>query len=150
MRFFVNFSQRRKDWCRYIDPVCRQVIEFCKSGWPTKGNMASELRNFLSVSSELSVQDGFLLKGSRLVIPQLLRSDILARIHAGHQGITKCQERAKQAVWWPCLSTDIQQKVSTCHICIQQREQFPEPLIHPSCRTIPGRRLDLTFSTGRT
>ena len=36
------------------DPVCRQVIEFCKSGWPTKGNIASELRKYMSVSSELS------------------------------------------------------------------------------------------------
>ena len=41
------------------------------------------------------MSDGLLLKGSRLVIPVTLRADTLDRIHAGHQGITKCKERAK-------------------------------------------------------
>ena len=57
------------------------------------------------------------------------------------KGITKCQERAKQAVWWPGLSTDIQQKVSTCHICIQHREQFPEPLIPSKLPDYPWQKV---------
>ena len=113
---------------QWSDSICRHEIKFCKSGWPTKKDIPSEQKQFLSMSSKLSVQEGFLLKGgSRLVIPQSLRGDILSKIHAGHQGITKCQQRAKQAVWCLRLSTDIVLKLSTCHACIWHREQFPEP-----------------------
>ena len=50
-----------------------------------------------TISNELGVANGLLLRGSRLVIPPNLRSDILNKIHMGHQGITKCRRRAAQA-----------------------------------------------------
>ena len=41
-----------------------------------------------------------LLRGSRMVIPQVLREYVLKLAHEGHQGImtTKCRLRSK--VWW--------------------------------------------------
>ena len=46
-----------------------------------------------------------------------MRLEVLDKIHQGHQGITKCRERAKQAVWWLGLSRQIQDMVESCRIC---------------------------------
>ena len=55
----------------------------------------------------LTVHDGLLLKRTRLVIPYAMRNEVLAKLHEGHQGVEKCQERARQSVWWPGLSQQL-------------------------------------------
>ena len=79
--------------------------------------------------AELTVQDGLLLKNSRIVIPSCMRLEILDKIHAGHQGIVKCRERAKNSVWWPGLSKQLEDIVRTCTICVQELSNRAEPLI---------------------
>ena len=48
-----------------------------------------------------------------------------AKIHQGHQGITRCRERAKQAVWWYDLSRQIssciRDMVESCSICTKHQ-----------------------------
>ena len=60
-----------------------------------------------------------------------MRLEILGKIHEGHQGITKCRERAKNSFWWPGLSREIQDLVQKCRlgVCALQRDNKPEPLI---------------------
>ena len=53
---------------------------------------------------------------------------MLARIHSGHQGITKCWERARQSVWWPGINRDIETMISKCLICCKHKKQNAEPL----------------------
>ena len=47
---------------------------------------------------ELSIINGILTKGDRMVIPPSMRKEILGRIHEGHFGMSKCREQAKQSV----------------------------------------------------
>ena len=54
---------------------------------------------------------------------------MLQRIHSGHQGITKCFERAKQSIWWPGISKQIEEMIHKCLICCQQLTQQAEPLL---------------------
>ena len=44
-------------------------------------------------------------------------------------GITKCRERAKNSVWWPGLSEEIQDLVQQYRVCALHKEKKPEPLI---------------------
>ena len=53
------------------------------------------------------------------------------KIHAGHMGIVKCRERARQGVWWPGLSNQLQELVKNCEECCKAQEQVVESL-HPS------------------
>ena len=75
------------------DRICRQLTEFCLTQWPQKQDLSPELRPYHSVAYEVSVEDGLLLRGNCMVIPHILRNDILKRIHTGHLGIAKCRER---------------------------------------------------------
>ena len=64
-----------------------------------------------------------------LVVPSSMRLNVLGKIHQGHQGITKCRERAKAGVWWPGLSRQIEDVVTSSHKYIKRRVNKPEPLI---------------------
>ena len=87
------------------------------------------MKPYWSSRGELSVVQNILLKASRIVIPSFLLLEILDKIHEGHQGITICRERAKNSVWWPGLSREIQYLVQQCRVCTLQRDKKPETLI---------------------
>ena len=80
------------------DGVCRLLVRYCQSGWPNKKKLPDIVRPYSSVAAELSVQNGLLLRGCRIIIPTAMRQDILEKLHTGHQGIVKCRERARQSV----------------------------------------------------
>ena len=64
--------------------VCRYI----HNGWPEyQRDISHDAKDFYQHRSELSCLDGMLLKGGKLVIPKMMRGDILEKIHSGHQGI---------------------------------------------------------------
>ena len=71
---------------------------------------------------ELTVQEELLVRGGRLVMPTIMRPEILDRLHSAHQGITKCRLRARESVWWPGLSGQLEKMVQSCPICSQERK----------------------------
>ena len=73
------------------------------------------------ISSSLSTSQGLVLYGDRIVIPPSMRKEILHRLHDGHQGITKCRERAHMSVWWPGLEKEIQELVTKYPECMPVR-----------------------------
>ena len=109
-----EITRRQKE-----DEVCRQIAKYCQRGWPCISKIPQALKKFYPVAAELSVHKGLLLRGCRLVIPVSMQSDILNKLHVGHQGIRKCRERAKQAVWWPGISKQLEKLVSECPNCIK-------------------------------
>ena len=50
------------------DEICQKVIQYCQEGWPDKSLVKGELKQFFHIASELSVEDGLLLRGNRIVI----------------------------------------------------------------------------------
>ncbi|KPJ18498.1 Transposon Ty3-I Gag-Pol polyprotein [Papilio machaon] len=109
--------------------ICSQLKEYTVGGWPDQNKIAEELLHYYPYRYNFSVQEEFLLFNTRLVIPTSLQKSILGDIHAGHLGITKCRERAKQSVWWLGLSSQIKVVVENCPQCIQERSNKREPLI---------------------
>ena len=130
------------------DEVCKQVKEFCQTKWPKK-NIKGPLNAFLKVKSELSVNNGILLRGKRLVIPPTMRQEMLSKNHSGHQGINKCLQRAKCSVWWPGIRAEIQQSVSKCLICCKTRLQPAEPLLPTSFPIFPWQKVATDLFDGK-
>ena len=80
-------------------------VNFCKTRCPTRRNIPPKLKRFLFVSSELSVYPSkrdCLLKGSRLVIIECFRSDILSKIHEGHHA---CRALSNASNWKRSVAT---------------------------------------------
>uniref|UniRef100_A0A3Q2ZKC0 Gypsy retrotransposon integrase-like protein 1 n=2 Tax=Kryptolebias marmoratus TaxID=37003 RepID=A0A3Q2ZKC0_KRYMA len=111
------------------DNILKQLKTFCVEGWPDKHSTEKRFQPYLPFSGELTVQNGLLLYGSRIVIPASLRQDILVKLHEGHLGITKCRERAKHSVWWPGLSSELIKLLETCETCCRERTKHKEPLL---------------------
>ena len=93
------------------DATCSKVIDYCTKGWPRI--ISADLVPFKRVAADLSYARGLLLKGDRLVIPKMLRYDVVKNIHEGHQGISKRRERANSAVWWPGINQLLAESVET-------------------------------------
>ena len=81
------------------------------------------------------------MKDSKLLIPSSLRLDTLDKIHASHQGIRKCRERARKSVWWPGLSKQIEDMVTICPTCCKYRQNQAEPMITSPLPERLGKKL---------
>ena len=127
--------------CQEADKTCQQIAEFCQAGWPEKSMLPVEVKPYYSVSAELTVQKGLLLRGSRIVIPPPLRKTLLEKIHSGHQGITKCRERARQSIWWPGISTQLENLARNCKECLKSQQNRPQPLSPTPLPALPWQRV---------
>ena len=128
----IRESQKR-------DATCIQLKQYCQFGWPEV--LSKDIQPFQSVAAALSVENELLLKGSRIVIPTELRSEMLAKLHEGHLGITKCRARARQSVWWPGISQHLAEKVKNCVECTKNQIQRSEPMLPTPLPELPWQKV---------
>ena len=107
----------------------RHATKYCSEGLPDRSHIPALLHPYWPERSELTILQGLLMKGNRLVITVSMRLDVLDRIHEAHQGITKCRERAKASVWWPGLSKQLEEVVNNCSSSIKERVNVAEAAI---------------------
>ena len=55
-----------------------------------------------------------------------MRQEMLTKIHTGHMGIQKSKERARDVVYWPGMSKEIEKFVERCSTC-QEHQNLPQP-----------------------
>ena len=152
---FVQFSKEKISSLKKetdADPELNSLREVIFTGWPSKRSMLPKLlQKYWSYRDELSIENGLILKGDRIIIPPVLRFDILSRIHNAHQGVVKCQLRARTCVFWPNINRDIEDLVLACPGCQEQANSHPhEPLIQTEIPTRPWQVVasDLFFLQG--
>jgi len=118
------------------DPAMKSLINTILQGWPDERQKCNQdITEYWNYRDELSVLDGVVFKGSRVVIPSGMRSEMLRKIHVGHLGEVKCKSRVRQVMFWPRMSTDIENTVKNCEACLTYRNrQQKEPLLpHEAC-----------------
>ena len=72
---------------------------------------------YFTRQTELSVQDGCILWGIRVIIPKAGQFEVLQELHEAHPGATRMKELARMFVWWPAMDQDIEEKVKSCAEC---------------------------------
>ena len=125
----AKLDQIRQETARDVN--LRYAMDYVIDGWPAhKQDVKLAAREFYGIRHELSIHDRLLLRGDRIIIPYSMREEMIERIHDGHLGINKCRERARQSMWWPGMSREIENKVSTCRHCLTKKPSQPnEPLL---------------------
>ena len=74
--------------------ILKHIIQ---QGWPkTIKEVPTEVQKYWTFHEELMIEDGLILKGTRIIIPDEIREEILKLIHEGHLGLNKCKMRAKK------------------------------------------------------
>ena len=82
------------------------------AGWPAqKHALPDTVTPLFNYRDELTVYDGVVLRGDRIVIPKMMRKDMLTKLHAGHIDINSSLRRARDLVFWPGMSNDIRECV---------------------------------------
>ena len=64
-----------------------------------RDKLPGHVRQFWAMRNDLSVDDGLVLYGRRIIVPKAARADVLRRLHAAHQGIVRTKTRARQVVY---------------------------------------------------
>ena len=135
------------------DQVLQKLKKLILDGFPdSKSSMPAELIPYFQVRSELSIAEGLIFKGDKIVIPESLRKEMKERIHMGHMGIERCKARARQLMYWPNINADITNMVSNCSACLENHQYHQkEPLIAHEVPTAPWHKvgMDLFSFKGR-
>nr|XP_055051722.1 uncharacterized protein K02A2.6-like [Misgurnus anguillicaudatus] len=128
------------------DPVMSRVAQFIQHGWPPQVQ-DSVFQPYVVRKTELSVQDGCVLWGSRVVVPPPGRDVLLQQLHHRHIGIIRMKALARSYFWWPKLDADIESVVKRCVTCQEHRNSPALAPLHPwEWPSKPWQRLHIDYA----
>ena len=110
--------------CTVHDPILSKVMKWVQEGWPARAQTESDLQPYFQRRDELSTDGGFILWGSRVVIPPRGRERALKLLHEALPGIVRMKALARGFMWWPGMDKAIEccvKECSTCQRCHRQR-----------------------------
>ena len=129
------------------DEDIKFVMGHIQKWWPKQWEEAPmSAHPYFTVRNELSIQDGLLFKGDRVVVPASLHSDMLRLLHASHIGMEGCIQTCYacfmppilewkdaftelESFYWPGMNAHVRDFVSKCSICLSFKpEQCRKPL----------------------
>ena len=121
-----------------------RVVEYTMTGWADDENPA--IQTYYQRRNELTVEDGCLLWGIRVLIPGSLRERVLQELHEGHPGIVRMKSLAQLHVWWPKLDQSIASVVRDCAKCQLTRNKPQIASLHPwDWPDTPWQRIHIDF-----
>ena len=78
-------------------------------GWPKKRrSLAPDLQPYWNYRDKLTIEDGILMKGQKIIIPTSLKQQYIDKIHTGHTGIGSCLKKAWEFIFWVNYSRKVQ------------------------------------------
>jgi hypothetical protein len=111
------------------DPTLSKVKKYAMQGWPV--NPEEELVAYTRRQNELSIQQGCLLWGSRVIVPPQGREDVLKELHFCHPGIVRMKALARSHTWWPGIDDEIEAEVRNCSTCQEHSKLPTSTSLHP-------------------
>ena len=99
------------DWLSAIRTATREDIELqavghaVQHGWPArKKDVVPKSQMYYSCNGNMTIQDGFVYKDDRVVIPSSLRSAMIKQLHSTHIGMESCLRLARECFFWPGMT----------------------------------------------
>lgn len=127
------------------DPTLSKVYDITMQGWPANGNPM--FPEFSIRRDQLSICQGTLMCGSRVVVPSKLRTRVLENLHEGHLGTVKMKSLARSYVWWPGIDKQIEDLTKSCPGCHKVQNAPPQAPLHPwEWPSAPWQRVHIDFA----
>ena len=108
----------------------------------------ADLKLFRNVRDELSVDaiNGLILRGSRIVLPAVMRRKALNIAHEGHQGLVNTKRLLREKIWFPGIDALAKEVIGSCLSCqVNSPESRPEPLHMTTLPPAPWHTLNIDF-----
>ena len=102
------------------------------------------------ILEELSVHNGVLFKGMRVIIPRVMQPEVMSKIHASHLGVEGCLRKARDTVFWPNVNGEVRDHISQCYqpFAVNFRPRIQKSLCKVTkLQSVPGVELPLTSSS---
>ena len=114
--FSKKLDQLRKSTLQ--DEQLIRLKGYIGTGFPCdKKNLLTDLHEFWPHKEMLSIKSGLITCGNRIIVPKEMRPEMLQYIQEAHQGKERCLLRARNTIFWPKMTYNIQQLIEKCIIC---------------------------------
>ena len=140
-----SVKTRQIAWDTAHDKTLAKVLSFTQSGWDIQECHDPDLKPCFIQGHKLSLEQGCLIWGLRVIIPPNLREPILRELHWSHPGVARIKSMARSQVWSPKLDGDLER---ITHACSKTRNAPPAaPLCPWTWPSGPWRRVHVDFAT---
>ncbi|UYV67911.1 K02A2.6-like [Cordylochernes scorpioides] len=104
------------------DAELQELKETIIQGWPDQRSLVPlSCRRYWNIKDELPIHEDLVLKGTKIIIPESIKKQVLMQIHEGHR-----------------MSKDISDMVKNCKTCIAtQRDKQKQPLMLKEIPELP-------------
>ena len=110
------------------DFTLASLTELIITGWPdSMQDLPDDLHRYWCFRDELTILDGLVTKGSRVVILASMRPEALTYLHDAQEGLTSTLQQARHTVYWPNLQDEIREMVQKCDGCQRHGNKKPRP-----------------------
>ena len=113
------------------DLALQQLMDLATDGWPNnKFKVPALCSPYWTFRDQIIYHDGVVFKEEQIVIPKSMQPEMLKLIHSSDLGVEKCKRRARDIMYWPGMSEQTEDIVSSCAICnIYHQNNTKEPLL---------------------
>lgn len=130
------------------DKTLAKVLAFTHNGWNIQECHDPDIKPYFIRRHELSIEQGCLIWGLRVLIPPNLKEPILKELHWSHPGVARMKSMARSHVWWPKLDADLERITRACRQCSKTRNAPPAaPLCPWTWPSGPWKRVHVDFAT---
>lgn len=109
----VTLSDMSCETCR-DDTLSKLPVQIQSGKWSSD----KEFKPFSAIRQELSVYEGVILRGNRILVPPSLRKKVLKLSHETHQGIVKTKQFLRSRFYWPGMDESVETMIKNCQACI--------------------------------
>ena len=111
------------------DTILARVFDYTMNGWP--GQVEDEYLPYHQRRNEISVDQGVLLWGMRVIVPTKLQERMLDELHIEHQGIVRMKALSQSYFWFPGIDVRLEALCKSCNVCLSLKKDPPPSPLYP-------------------
>ena len=101
-------------------------------GWQeSKDHLHQDIRVYWPFKDDMAVIDGVIQKGRHIIIPEILKAQVLEQLHINCMGIKKTKLLVCESIYWANINDNIENFIKKCTTCLTfQQTQPKNKIIH--------------------